>query len=257
MKILLEEDVGSILIVSNNTDGFLENSVYEGLTKANVVAVKAVYNDESIDQYLFAAELVLVVASDAVDIHTPAIVAFKQKCIDYNKNVSLYAEPDQIESLKNIFPQEVIVAEYPRPIEVEELVSKIQKLIIKIEDVNRKKTILVVDDSGPMLRTIMGWLEDTYTVVLANSATRAFAAIEKGKPDLILLDYEMPICSGAQFLEMLRGDEENKDIPVIFLTAKGDAETVKTVLALKPEGYILKTSPEEKLLTTIKNFFAI
>lgn len=54
-----------------------------------------------------------------------------------------------------------------------------------------------------------------------------------------------------------RAEEKTKHIPVVFLTSQNDAETVKSVLALKPEGYILKTSPEEKVLKTIAELFEI
>ena len=62
-------------------------------------------------------------------------------------------------------------------------------------------------------------------------------AIGKKRPDLILLDYEMPVCDGRQTLEMIRADEELKDIPVIFLTGVNDREHIESVLSLKPAGY--------------------
>lgn len=73
--------------------------------------------------------------------------------------------------------------------------------------------------------------------------------------DLILLDYEMPVTDGPQVLEMLRSDDETKSIPVIFLTGKDDKESVMSVLALKPEGYILKTSGKEEIENTLRTFF--
>ena len=72
--------------------------------------------------------------------------------------------------------------------------------------------------------------------------------IEVTKPDLILLDYEMPVCSGAQFLEMLHSEPQTKNIPVIFLTSRSDEETVKKVIELGPQGYLLKSQPKEKIL---------
>ena len=46
--------------------------------------------------------------------------------------------------------------------------------------------------------------------------------IADNKPDLILLDYEMPVTSGPQVLEMIRSETKTDTIPVIFLTGKGD-----------------------------------
>ena len=79
--------------------------------------------------------------------------------------------------------------------------------------------------------------------------------MQENSPDLILLDYEMPICSGPQFLEMIRAEEKTANIPVIFLTSKDDAAAVKEVLALKPAGYLLKTSPPKVIIDSIANYF--
>jgi CheY-like chemotaxis protein len=77
----------------------------------------------------------------------------------------------------------------------------------------------------------------------------------ENKVDLILLDYEMPVTDGPQVLEMLRADPDTKDIPVIFLTGKGDKESVMSVVSLKPDGYFLKTMGKKDLLEKIKVFF--
>lgn len=118
-----------------------------------------------------------------------------------------------------------------------------------------KKNILVVDDSGQMLRTILGWLEGKYNVRLANSAETAAVSINKDIPDLILLDYEMPEVSGPEFFVQLREKERTKDIPVIFLTAQNDADSVRAVLELRPQGYILKTTASTTLVEKLDDFF--
>ena len=119
----------------------------------------------------------------------------------------------------------------------------------------KKRTVLVVDDSGMMLRTIKGVLEKEYEVSLANSAMKAFAAIENSKPDVILLDYEMPVCDGKMMFEMLRGNPETEDIPVFFLTAVAEKEKIVEVLELQPEGYILKPIAGKKIISRLEEFF--
>ena len=84
---------------------------------------------------------------------------------------------------------------------------------------------------------------------------QAITFIAKNTPDLILLDYEMPVTTGPQVLEMIRSEVSSEGIPVIFLTGKGDKESVTKVLSLKPNGYILKTVGKEKLLSQIDDFF--
>lgn len=114
-----------------------------------------------------------------------------------------------------------------------------------------KKLILVVDDNGTALRTMKAMLQDQYEVALAVSGAQAMTSIGKKRPDLILLDYEMPVCDGRMTLEMIRADEDMKDIPVIFLTAVNDRENIEAVLKLKPAGYFLKPAEKNRLLSEI------
>lgn len=118
-----------------------------------------------------------------------------------------------------------------------------------------KKKILVIDDSPTFLRLISEWLEQDYNVRVCPTTAAAFHMIEIGEPDLILLDYEMPICNGAQFLQMLRSEPGTAEIPVVFLTSSDDKETVLSLLALKPQGYILKSQTKDVVLEKIRKFF--
>ena len=79
--------------------------------------------------------------------------------------------------------------------------------------------------------------------------------LAENKPDLILLDYEMPVTSGPQVLEMIRNEKNVEMVPVIFLTGKGDRESVMKVLELKPDGYLLKSTEKAALLKFIADFF--
>ena len=112
-----------------------------------------------------------------------------------------------------------------------------------VEWKEQKKKILVVDDSDFMRGTIAKLLESEYHVIEAGSSISAIQSITVNRPDLVLLDYEMPVCDGRQALEMIRSEKATANIPVIFLTGRGDRESVKNVMALKPEGYLLKTMP--------------
>lgn len=83
----------------------------------------------------------------------------------------------------------------------------------------------------------------------------AIKYLSTNRPDLVLLDYEMPIVDGRQVLGMIRSESEFSDIPVIFLTSKGDKESVMQVMDLKPDGYLLKTMPPEQIKQSIDTFF--
>ena len=126
-----------------------------------------------------------------------------------------------------------------------------QKATEEKKETIRKKRILVVDDNGTALRTIKVMLEEHYEVAVAISGAQAMASIGKQRPDLILLDYEMPICDGRMTLEMIRADKDMKDIPVIFLTAVNDRDNIEAVLRLKPAGYLLKPPVKKRLIAEI------
>ncbi len=118
-----------------------------------------------------------------------------------------------------------------------------------------KKKVLVVDDSDFMLAMMQKLLENDYEVLTATSGLSAIRSITLNRPDLVLLDYEMPVCKGNQVLEMIRSEEDFADIPIIFLTSKVDRESVKKVIELKPNGYLSKSLAPEIVKKEIDNFF--
>lgn len=120
----------------------------------------------------------------------------------------------------------------------------------------KKKKVLIVDDSEFMRFSIIKLLENDYEVIESGSAMSAIAKLITDKPDLVILDYEMPVCDGRQMLEMLRSEKDTMDTPVIFLTGKDDDESIRKVVALKPSGYLLKSKPKEYIKKAIDGFFA-
>lgn len=139
------------------------------------------------------------------------------------------------------------------PINAQNAMGQIRKYL---EGEKRKKQILIVDDSDFMRSNMIRLLGKDYEMLESNSSIAAIKTITVNRPDLILLDYEMPVCDGRQTLEMIRSDEEIADIPVVFLTGRGDAESVKKVMSLKPKGYLLKSMPEEDIKKYIDGILA-
>lgn len=176
-------------------------------------------------------------------------------CIEHNRKLILLGDNSSLTSLYDVTATNVILDSFERPVNYDEIVLHTKKHIKELKEKGEKKKILVVDDSPTYLRLIAEWLEKDYNVNVCPSASAAFHMIDSNKPDLILLDYEMPICNGAQFLQMLHSESTTKDIPVIFLTSKDDTETVKSVIALKPQGYLLKTQTRQQTLQAIEEFF--
>lgn len=117
--------------------------------------------------------------------------------------------------------------------------SEIGKYLME-KEANAKPKILIVDDSITIRQGIKRLLTNDYDITEVSSGVAAIRSITLDRPDLVLLDYEMPVCDGSHVLEMLRSEKEFVDIPVIFLTTRDDQESVKKVLSLKADGYLLK-----------------
>lgn len=141
------------------------------------------------------------------------------------------------------------------PIETENAIAEVKEYLKKREKSNAKPRILVVDDSLMIQQHMKKLLDDDYDVTLAESGVAAIRIITLNKPDLVFLDYEMPVCDGRQTLEMLRSDPAFGNVPVIFLTGRNDPESVKKVMSLKPAGYLLKNLKPEDIKKSIDEFF--
>lgn len=143
------------------------------------------------------------------------------------------------------------------PLVGENALSEVEKFLMKRDQQRKtaKPKILVVDDSMTVRHSIKQLLEQDYEIAMAESGVGAIRTITLNKPDLVLLDYEMPVCDGRQTLEMLRSEKEFADLPVIFLTGRRDPESMIKVMPLKPAGYLLKTSKPEEIQKEIRDFF--
>ena len=144
------------------------------------------------------------------------------------------------------------------PIQNTNAMDEVEKYLMKREqaDSNTKPKILIVDDSMTIRHGMKQLLEGDYEVAMAESGVAAIRTITLNRPDLVLLDYEMPIVDGKQTLEMLRSEKSFEDIPVIFLTGRRDTATMIQVMPLKPAGYLLKDSKPADLKKEIDAFFA-
>ena len=116
--------------------------------------------------------------------------------------------------------------------------------------------ILLIDDSLIQLRTLNMLLQGKYEVLMSTTGFDGIAMAKREQPDLILLDYNMPILSGRDAFKKLQEKEETKNIPVIFLTGVDEREEVEEVLRLRPQGYLLKPVENDLLFAKIDKILA-
>ena len=132
-----------------------------------------------------------------------------------------------------------------------------QKFILEqSNEESGRKHILIIDDDLNTLKTMRYYLQDAYKVTVVNSGKVAVDFLLKYTPDLILLDYMMPMFNGAAVLKIIKSREATKDIPVYFLTGQTDRSTVMECLSLKPAGYIIKPVAKDALLDKMAKAFA-
>jgi len=102
------------------------------------------------------------------------------------------------------------------------------------------KLIMLVDDSSANLLTGKAALSEGYKVLTAGSAAIMLETLEWSKPELILLDVDMPEMDGFRAIGLLKERSETRDIPVIFLTAMNDSAHELKGLELGAVDYIAK-----------------
>ncbi len=193
----------------------------------------------------------------------PASLVELRRIIMYLKNnhICLLGTHFDFEKLEELIEKDnVHCIEIPLPID--SFQRQFERMLAHNVDLNslaktasRKHSILLVDDDPVCLRNMMSWLQNFYQVAVAKSGAACLSFLGKAKPDLILLDYEMPVCDGLQTLEMIRSEPEYADIPVMFLTGVSDTEKVREAIKLKPQGYILKNTDRVEFLNKIKAVF--
>lgn len=114
------------------------------------------------------------------------------------------------------------------------------------------EVILVVDDDSANLMLAQKILGGVYRIAAANSGAAAFKYLEKNKPDLILLDINMPEMDGFEAIDKLKRDERYSMIPIIFLTADKSAETETKCFQAGAVDFVGKPFVPDILMSRVK-----
>lgn len=117
-----------------------------------------------------------------------------------------------------------------------------------------KETILVIDDDQDLLDLLSLQLgKEEFKVLLASDGKSGFEMVKNKKPDLVVLDINMPKMSGMELCKALRSEERTSDVPIIMLTAKN--EEIDRVLGLEfgADDYLTKPFSPRELILRIKS----
>lgn len=119
-------------------------------------------------------------------------------------------------------------------------------------DADKRKHILLVDNDDEIYNNMKSIIGDRYRVSVAGTELQAMRMLEKDRPDMMFLSYEMPLCEGRIMLEMIRSDEELRKLPVVFLTKIVEKRNIASIIRLKPAGCILKPLDKEIVMRIIE-----
>ncbi|MBC8286517.1 MAG: diguanylate cyclase [Nitrospinae bacterium] len=119
-------------------------------------------------------------------------------------------------------------------------------------------TLMIVDDTKANIDVLRQTLaESGYKITVALNGETALDLIPKLKPDLILLDVMMPGINGYEVCKHLKKDPELSDIPIIFITAKGDTEDIIEGFNVGAVDFIMKPFKQEEVCARVKTHLTL
>jgi len=128
----------------------------------------------------------------------------------------------------------------------------------------RKKVLIVDEDPDIRQFVLIALEEDGYEFVEAVNGQKGYEKAKSEKPDLIVMDVQMPKRDGLSALYGLRQDPETKAIPVILLTGVAEAtgvrftaDTIEEFMGERPDAYIEKPADPEKLRQTARKLLGL
>ncbi len=243
-----------VILISNDIT-FMVNAMIMNLEKNGYGVCHVKPDIRFLDEVKDRSDVIIFYLENIVDEIPEFLVYLKDLCMEKDKILLLIGNKTEISVIENNMPSKVIEAKLERPLDIKKLIEVLDGIWEQTENNSRKKNILIVDDDITYLKTVKSWLDERYRVSIVNSGMQAITYMAKTQPDLVLLDYMMPITSGPQVLKMMKSEPLTSSIPVIFLTGKSDRESIMSVMYLKPDGYLLKTTTKEEMLLNIENFF--
>jgi len=138
---------------------------------------------------------------------------------------------------------------------VNALKEKYNAEVKKMAEADLSKKILAVDDMAEILTFVNSALKNHYRVIAVPSGKAALKVLETHRPDLFLLDIDMPKMNGFELAKTLRLMPEYEKTPLIFLTGNSARERVKTAMSLGCTDFIVKPTTHQTLLTKMSKQF--
>ncbi len=120
-----------------------------------------------------------------------------------------------------------------------------------------KRKILLIDDSANNIELLFDMLSDAYEIFFATDGSKGMALANSKQPDLILLDIMMPVMDGFAVCKQLKTDTSTANIPIIFLSAETDLDTVIKGFAAGVVDYVTKPFNAAELTARVQTQIAL
>ncbi len=115
------------------------------------------------------------------------------------------------------------------------------------------KTILIADDDEDLRLLVQVTLENpTYRILTAEDGCQALDAVNRHRPDLLILDWMMPGLNGCEVVTQLRQNPHTAAIPVVMLTARDGLEAQEQMASLALAGYLVKPFSPLELIKKVR-----
>ena len=117
---------------------------------------------------------------------------------------------------------------------------------------NQSVSLLLIDDDTSFLQVLSRILRDYPNQRFASSGADGFRLVREARPDLILLDIDMPELDGLEFCRQLKADPEFADVPVIFITSSRETPIAVAGFHVGANDYVTKPVNRHQLLTSVR-----
>lgn len=244
-----------ILLVGSDI-GLVSKGITQNLEAVGFKVSHAIDEETDILEHRFDGDiLVYYPTGDQEHIHFMSNY-LSEICRDDRKIYIVAGNVEDVQIARRIPLAEWIRATFVRPIDMDDFTGKMLEFAEVLYEYRRKKSILIIDDDMDFLTIMEKWLRIDYSVHCVSSGNDALLFLKNARPDLVLLDYEMPNMDGYEVMRMIRSDPKLLRIPIVFLTGKSERENVMRILERKPDGYLLKSMPKTDLLDYLDRFFS-
>ncbi len=238
-------------------DSFFISGLKNKLNEIGIEGVTVGLDSAAVNKAVGRTEPIIYYMGEEVFKHSTEefLQGMRNLSLDFKKMLILIGDESEYQMAIKSIPKSSIVKWFQRPVNIDELIETLNNCYAGRIKVSGKKHILIVDDDTTFMRMLHESLKDYYRINMLTSGKQAMLWLKDNRPDLILLDYEMPGENGAEVYTELKDSREYRDIPIIFLTGRQDKETVLNVIDLSPEDYILKTADQKQLIERLEDFF--